>query len=161
MGVLRGLGMVAGLGPALVGASVRTSWESSHATVSVSSRAARGVAEAAVAAPATVVRLAVGLLADAPTRRLWAVDGRAQIEVWGLDCPGSEAVTRGVQDALTALEGVDWAPRTVGPSTTRGVRCPPLTPISPSNSSATPTSSTSSTPRTSCHPVRCRTVTGR
>jgi len=107
--VLRGLGMVAGLGPALVGASVRTSWELSHVSVSVSARVARGVAEAAVAAPATVVRSAVGLLADAPTRRLWAVDGRAQIEVWGLDCPGSEAVTRGVQDALTALQGVDWA----------------------------------------------------
>jgi len=109
VGWLRGLGAAAGVGPALVGASVRTSWGLSRATVSATSRATRGVVELAVAAPVSVARSAAVLLAGAPARRLWSTGGRAQIEVRGLDTPRSAVVASGVQAALTALEGVDWA----------------------------------------------------
>jgi cation-transporting ATPase I len=94
-----------GLGPALLGASARTSWELAGGTVSVVSRAGRVVA----AAPAAVVREATALLDREPARRVWSAEGRAQLEVRGLQDPIGAAVATGVQDTLKALGGVSWA----------------------------------------------------
>jgi cation-transporting ATPase I len=93
-----------GLGPALVGASARASWELAGGTVSVVARAGRAVA----AAPAAVVREATALLDREPPRRVWSAEGRAQLEVWGLEDPVAAAVATGVQDTLKALSGVSW-----------------------------------------------------
>ncbi|MCU1605000.1 MAG: family P-type ATPase, partial [Modestobacter sp.] len=93
------------LGPELVGASARTSWKLAGGTVSVASRAGRALA----AAPAAVVREATALLDREPTRRVWSADGRAHLEVWGLQDPVGAAVATEVQDSLKALSGVSWA----------------------------------------------------
>ncbi|MCW2574917.1 MAG: superfamily ATPase, partial [Modestobacter sp.] len=94
-----------GWGPALLGARARTPWELAGGTVAVVSRAGRAVA----AAPAAVVREATAFLDREPARRVWATEGRAQLEVWGLDEPVGAAVATGVQDTLKAVSGVSLA----------------------------------------------------
>ena len=103
------VGAVAGVGPALVGSSVRASWGLSRATVTGTSRLARGVVDAAVTVPVAVVHSAAAVLGGEPARRVWSVGGRAQIEVWGLGDSSESAVVAGVQEGLTALGGVSWA----------------------------------------------------
>ena len=98
------LGAVAGLGSALVGTSVRTSWALTCASASVTT----GLAHTAVqAAAAPVVRLAADS-GGAPTRQVWSVPGRAQIQVWGLDTAASPAVGAAVEEALSGFSGVSW-----------------------------------------------------
>jgi len=109
MGLLGVVGAVAGVGPALVGSSVRASWGLSRATVTGTSRLARGVVDAAVTVPVAVVHSAAAVLGGEPARRVWSVGGRAQIEVWGLGDSLESAVVAGVQEGLTALGGVSWA----------------------------------------------------
>jgi len=100
---------VAGLGPALVGSSVRTSLGATQAAVAGTARVARGAVELAVGVPVAVARSATAVVGGEPTRRVWSQGGRAQIEVWGLDGATHQSVVAGVQDALTALDGVSWA----------------------------------------------------
>ena len=57
-----------------------------------------------------------------PTRRVWSQGGRAQIEVWGLTGATHQSVVAGVQDALTAVDGVSWA-RVDGVTRRVVVRC--------------------------------------
>lgn len=109
MGLLGAAASVGGLGPRLVGSSARTSWALTRATGSVAAQAARGAAAVAVAGPAAVVRAVTAVVGMESQRRVWAVDGRAQLEVWGLAGPASALVVAGVQDALTGLGGVAWA----------------------------------------------------
>ena len=101
VGTVRAL---AGLGPGLVGASARASWDLAGGTVSAVARAGRAMA----AAPAAVVREATALLDREPARRVWSAEGRAHLEVWGLEDPVAPAVATGVQDTLKALSGVSW-----------------------------------------------------
>ncbi len=107
------VGAVGMLGPALVRTSARTSWGLTRAGASVGCRAARGAASAAVTAvvtgPASVVRTAAALLEPGSTRRVWSVEGRAQLQVWGLEGPTCQAVVAGVRQALAGLDGVSWA----------------------------------------------------
>ena len=98
------LGAVAGLGSALVGTSVRTSWALTCASASVTTGLAHTVVQAA-AAP--VVRLAADS-GGAPTRQVWSVPGRAQIQVWGLDTAASPVVGAAVEEALSGFSGVSW-----------------------------------------------------
>ena len=109
MGLLGAVGSVGGLGPSLVRSSARTSWALTRATGAVAAQAARSAAAAAAAGPAVVARAATALLSAESQRRVWAVDGRAQLEVWGLDGAVAAAVAAGVQDALAGLDGVSWA----------------------------------------------------
>jgi len=109
VGLLGVVGAVAGVGPALVGSSVRTSLGATQAAVAGTSRLARGVVGAAVGVPVAVARSAAAVLAGEPARRVWSVGGRAQIEVWGLGDSSESAVVAGVQEGLTALGGVSWA----------------------------------------------------
>lgn len=51
----------------------------------------------------------IPLQADRRQRRRWVGNGRAYIEVKGLDRPGSEYIGRHVEAALSRLEGVHWA----------------------------------------------------
>jgi len=113
---------VAGLGPALVGSSVRTSLGATQAAVAGTSRVARGAVELAVGVPVAVARSATAVVGGEPTRRVWSQGGRAQIEVWGLDGATHQSVVAGVQDALTALDGVSWA-RVDGVTRRVVVRC--------------------------------------
>jgi len=76
---------VAGLGPALVGSSVRTSLGATQAAVAGTSRVVRGAVDLAVGVPGAVARSATAVVGGEPTRRVWSQGGRAQIEVWGLD----------------------------------------------------------------------------
>ena len=98
------LGAVAGLGTALVGTSVRTSWALTCASASVTTELAHTAVQAA-AAP--VVRLAAASV-GAPTRQVWSVPGRAQIQVWGLDTVVGPAVVVAVEEALSGFSGVSW-----------------------------------------------------
>ncbi len=109
MGLFGAVGAVAGLGPALVGSSVRTSLGATQAVVAGTSRVARGAVELAVGVPVAVARSATAVVGGEPTRRVWSQGGRAQIEVWSLDGAAHQSVVAGVQDALTALDGVSWA----------------------------------------------------
>lgn len=109
MGLLAAAASMGGLGPRLVGSSARTSWALTRATGSVAAQAARGAAAVAVTGPAAVVRAVTAVVGMESQRRVWAVDGRAQLEVWGLAGPASVPVVVGVQDALTGLGGVAWA----------------------------------------------------
>ncbi len=109
MGLIAAAASVGGLGPRLVGSSARTSWALTRATGSVAAQAARGAASVAVASPAAVLRAAAALVGMESQRRVWAVDGRAQLEVWGLAGPASMPVAARVQGALTGLGGVAWA----------------------------------------------------
>jgi len=113
---------VAGLGPALVGSSVRTSLGATQAAVAGTSRVARGAVELAVGVPVAVARSATAVVGGEPTRRVWSQGGRAQIEVWGLTGATHQSVVAGVQDALTALDGVSWA-RVDGVTRRVVVRC--------------------------------------
>ncbi|WP_190813285.1 cation-translocating P-type ATPase [Saccharopolyspora pogona] len=60
-----------------------------------------------LAAPAVVV--ARGVLGGGDSRRAWAADGRAHIEVRGVHEPGSESAAEQITDRLTQLPGVRWA----------------------------------------------------
>jgi len=113
---------VAGLGPALVGSSVRTSLGATQAAVAGTSRVVRGAVELAVGVPVAVARSATAVVGGEPTRRVWSQGGRAQIEVWGLDGATHQSVVAGVQGALTALDGVSWA-RVDGVTRRVVVRC--------------------------------------
>ncbi len=113
---------VAGLGPALVGSSVRTSLGATQAVVAGTSRVVRGAVELAVGVPVAVARSATAVVGGEPTRRVWSQGGRAQIEVWGLDGATHQSVVAGVQGALTALDGVSWA-RVDGVTRRVVVRC--------------------------------------
>lgn len=110
MGLFGVVAAVAGLGPALVGSSVRTSWGVTQAAVAGTSRVVRGAVELAVGVPVAVARSATAMVGGEPTRRVWSQGGRAQIEVWGLNGDAARSVVvAGVQGALTALDGVSWA----------------------------------------------------
>ncbi len=123
MGLFGVAAAVAGLGPALVGSSVRTSLGATQAVVAGTSRVARGAVELAVGVPVAVARSATAVMGGEPTRRVWSQGGRAQIEVWGLDGDAAhQSVVAGVQDALTALDGVSWA-RVDGVTRRVVVRC--------------------------------------
>jgi len=104
VGLLPGLGVITGLGPALVRSSARTSWDVTRAGVSASQRLAGRL----VAAPAPVVRAALGGRGDRE-RQVWSMDGRAQVEVWGPSGSACARVLAEVQRELRALPGVEWA----------------------------------------------------
>ena len=98
------VGRLAAAGPTLVGAATEVSWRAAGATASALSRLGR----IAVAAPAAVVHEAAERLERRPQRRVWSVDGRAEVEVWGLTGPDAAAVAAAVEDAVKALDGVMW-----------------------------------------------------
>ncbi|MGI8312844.1 HAD-IC family P-type ATPase [Saccharopolyspora hattusasensis] len=60
-----------------------------------------------LAAPAVTV--ARGVLGGGDSRRAWAADGRAHIEVRGVHEPGTESAAEQITDRLKELPGVRWA----------------------------------------------------
>jgi cation-transporting ATPase I len=76
----------------------------SRAGASAPSRVTRAV----VARPAAALRSVAAAMVG-PERQVWSTDGRAQIEVRGLDGSARSFVVRSVEDAVDALAGVAWA----------------------------------------------------
>jgi len=109
MGLLTSVGAARAMGPTLVRSSARTSWTLTCKTGTVARQAARGATAATLAGPAAVARAATALLHAESRRRVWAVDGRAHVEVWGLDAPDCQRLVVRVQEALAGLAGVSWA----------------------------------------------------
>lgn len=109
------VGRALGAVPSLVGVAAGLPVAVAGASVASGARLARSGISGVLAAPAVVARDLVGLAQEAvargdrrETRRVWTMDGRAHIEVFGLEGSAPAVVTSAVEDAVKARNGVAW-----------------------------------------------------